>query len=151
MHLTVKGNVLDDFAAVSFEGGAEVVDVDAAENCHELVGDAGGKAAEKKVVAAMFAPAADDVVTLFELSEEVRDFAGVMLQIAVHGKDEVALGVIKASGESGGLTKVAAEFDDEDTAIYGGDLFKKAVGPVARAIVDEDQLEGFSNLLHNGL
>ena len=41
MHLTVKGNVLDDFAAVGFEGGAKVVDVYPAENRHELIGDAG--------------------------------------------------------------------------------------------------------------
>jgi hypothetical protein len=97
----------------------------------------------------MFAPAADDVVAFFEFGEEVRDFAWVVLKIAVHGEDVVALRVIEAGGESGGLTEVAAELDDEDTTVYGSDLFQEAVGAVARAIVNEDQLEGFSDLLHN--
>ena len=49
------------------------------ENCHEPVGDAGRDAAEK-VVAAMFAPAADDVVALFKLGEEVGDLVGIVLK-----------------------------------------------------------------------
>ena len=32
VHLAVERNVLDDFAAIGLEGGAEVVDVDAAES-----------------------------------------------------------------------------------------------------------------------
>ena len=151
VHLAVEGNVLDDLAAVGLEGGAEVVDVDAAEDRHEPVGDARGNAAEEEVVAALLAPAADDVVALFELGEEVGDLVGVVLQVAVHGEDEVALGVVEAGGEGGGLAEVAAELDDEDAAVDGSDLFKQAVGAVAGAIVDEDQLEGFADLLHDGL
>src|SRR5882757_4512886 len=96
----------------------------------------------------MLAPAADDVVTLFELGEEVGDLLRIVLEIAVHGEDEVALGVVEAGGEGGGLAEVAAELDDENAAVYGGDLFKQAVGPVAGTIVDEDQFEGLADLLH---
>ncbi len=108
MHLAVEGDVLDDFATVGLEGGAEVVDVDAAENCHEPVGDMRGNAAEEEVVGALRTPAADDVVALFELGEEGGDFVGVVLEVAVHGEDEIALSVIEAGGEGGGLTEVAA-------------------------------------------
>ncbi len=59
--------------------------------------------------------------------------------------------MIEASGQSGGLTEVAAEFDDEDAAVDSSDLFKEAVGAVAGAVVNKDELEGFANLLHNGL
>ena len=38
MHLPVKRDILDDFAAVGFEGGAEVVDIDSAEEGHKPVG-----------------------------------------------------------------------------------------------------------------
>jgi len=72
-----------------------------------------------------------------------------VLEIAVHGEDIVALGVVEAGGEGGGLAEVAAELDDENAAVYGGDLFKQAVGPVAGTIVDEDQFEGFADLLHD--
>ena len=66
---------------------------------HEPVGDARGDAAEDEVVGALGAPAADDVVALFELGEEVGDLVGVVLEVAVHGEDEVALGVVEAGGE----------------------------------------------------
>ena len=97
------------------------------------------------------APAADDVVALFEFGEEVGDFVGVVLEVAVHGEDDLALGVVEAGSEGGGLAEVAAELDDEDAAVYGGDLFEQAVGAVAGAVVDEDELEGFADLLHHGL
>jgi hypothetical protein len=71
-----------------------------------------------------------------------------VLEIAVHGEDVVALGVVEAGGEGRGLAEVAAKLDNENAAVYGGDLFKQTVGPVAGAIVDEDQFEGFANLLH---
>src|SRR5258708_38207244 len=99
----------------------------------------------------MLAPAADDVVALFKLGEEVGNLVGIVLEIAVHGEDEVALGVIEAGGEGGGLAEVAAELDDENAAVDGGDLFKQSVGPGAGAIVHEDQFEGFTNLVHYGL
>ena len=58
--------------------------------------------------------------------------------------------MIETGGESGGLTEVAAQLDDEHAAVDGGDLFEEPVGAVARAIVDEDQFEGLANLLHDG-
>ena len=39
VHLAVERDVLDDFAAIGLEGGAEVVDVDVAEDRHDPVGD----------------------------------------------------------------------------------------------------------------
>ena len=151
MHLAVERDVLDHFAAIGFEGGAEVVDVDATENRHQRVCRAGRNAAEKKIVRTLGTPTADDVVTLFEFGEEGGDLIGVVLEVAIHSEDVVALGVIEAGGEGGGLAEVAAELDDEDAAIYRSDLFEQAIGAVTGAIVDKDQFEGFTDLLHDGL
>ena len=78
-----------------------------------------------------------------------------MLQIAIHGDDVLALGVVEAGGEGAGLAEVAAELDDEDAGVYGGDLFQQAVGAIARTVVDEYQLEAVArvteNVLHDGL
>ncbi len=90
------------------------------------------------------------VVTFFKLGEEVGHLVGVVLEIAVHCEDEVALGVVEAGGQGGGLAEVAAELDDENAAVDGGDLFQQAVGAVAGSIIDEDELEGFADLLHYG-
>jgi hypothetical protein len=151
VHLAVKRDVLDDFAAVGLEGGAKVVDVDAAEGGHEPVGCARRDAAQKEVVGTLRTPSADDVVTFFKFREEVWDLVGIVLEIAVHGEDVVTLGVVEAGGERGGLTEVAAKFDDEHTAVYGSNFFKETVGSVAGAIVHKNELEGFADLLHDGL
>ena len=73
-----------------------------------------GDAAHEEVVAALHAPAADDVIALFELGEKGRDLVGIVLKIAIHGEDELALRVIKSGGEGGGLTEVAAKLDDKN-------------------------------------
>ncbi len=151
MHLTVEGDVLDDFAAIGLEGGTKVVDVDAAEDGHEPVGCARGNAAEKEVVGALGSPAADDVVAFFEFCEEGGDLVGIVLEVAIHCEDVVSLGVVEAGGEGGGLAEVAAELDDENAGVHCGDLFEEAVGAIAGPIVDEDEFEGFADLLHDGL
>src|ERR1700721_2812328 len=92
MHLAIERDVLDDLSAVGFEGGAEVVDVHTAEYGHEPVGGTRGNAAQDEVVAALRAPATNDVVALFEFGKEVGDFVGIVLQIAVHSKNEIPWG-----------------------------------------------------------
>src|SRR5580658_11184650 len=134
VHLAVERNVLDDLAAVGLEGGAEVVDVDAGELRHHPVGNERGNTAEHEVVGTLGAPSADDVVALFELGEEARNLAGVVLQVAVHGDDELAGGVVEAGGERRGLPEVAAKLYDKDSRIDRSDLLEQPVGAVARAV-----------------
>jgi cell division protein FtsI/penicillin-binding protein 2 len=57
--------------------------------------------------------------------------------------------MIESGGEAGGLAEVAAQLDDEDTAVDRRDLFKELVGAVAGAVVDKDELERVANLLHD--
>jgi hypothetical protein len=91
MHFAVQGDVLDDFAAIGLEGGAEVVNVNSTEDCHEPVGCMRGDAAEKEVVGALGSPAADDVVAFFEFCEEGGYLVGVVLEVAIHREDVVSL------------------------------------------------------------
>ncbi len=151
VHLAVERNVLDDLAAVRLEGGAEVVNIHAGELRHHPVGDARRHAAQHEVVSTLSAPSADDVVTLFQLGEKARDLAGVVLQVAVHSDDEFAGCVIKAGCQRRGLAEVAPQFDDEDARIDRSDLLEKTVRAVARAVVDEDQLEAGLYVLHHVL
>src|SRR4051812_46992168 len=149
VHLAVEGNVLDHFAAIGLERGAEVVDVDAGEFGHQPVGAARGKAAHDKVVDALLAPAGNHVVALFEFLEEVGDLVGVVLQVAVHGEDVLAGGMIEAGGQCRSLSEVAAQLDDENPAVHRRDLFEKLVGAVAGAVVYQDQLKSLAYLLHD--
>ena len=119
---------MEDLTPVSLEGSAEVVDGDAGEAGHDGVGDARGKLAEQHVVNPLRAPAGDDVVTFFKLGQEGGHFQRIVLQVAVHGEDELAFGVVEAGGQRGGLAEVAAQLDNENAAVDGGNLFKQAVG-----------------------
>jgi len=151
VHLAVEGNVLDDFTAVRLKGRAEVVDIDATECRHEQISGARWDAAQEKVVSTLCAPAADYVVALFQLCQEVGNLLGVVLEVTVHRQDEVSLSVIEACGKGGGLTEVAPELYDEDTTVYCSNLLEEPVGSIAGAVVDKYQLEGVTDLLHYSL
>ena len=131
VHLSVEGNVLDDLATVGLEGRAEVVDVHSAEIGHEPVGGAGGDAAEEEVISTLTAPATDDVITFFKLGKKIGNLVGRMLEIAVHRKNELSLGVVKSGSEGGGLAEVAAKFDDENAGIDSCNLFKQPISAIA--------------------
>jgi len=151
VHLAVQGNVLDDFTAVRLEGRAEVVDIDAAERRHEQIRGTGGDAAQEKIVSTLCAPAADDIISFFQLCQEVGDLLWVVLKVTVHRQDEVPLGVIEACSEGGGLAEVSPELYDEDTTVYCSDLLEEPVGSVTGAVVDKYQLESVTDLLHHSL
>ena len=72
-----------------------------------------------------------------------------MLQIAVHGQDELARGVVKACRQGRSLAEVAAQLHNQHTAVDSGNLLKQLVGPVVGAVIDEHHFKGFAHLLHN--
>ena len=146
-----KRNVVDQFAAVGLEGRAKVVNVHAGKLRHQPVRATRRNAPHHEIVDALFSPAADNVVALFQLFEEIWNLARVMLQIAIHREDEVSLRVVEAGGEGRGLSEIAAQLDDEDAAVYGSDLFQQFVTAIGRSVVDEHQLEAVSHWFHDGL
>src|SRR5215475_8017389 len=99
MQFAVERDLIENFAAVGLEGCAKIVNVDSAELGHQPVRAAGGDAPQPEIVDALFAPAADDVVTLGDFFEENRNIGGIMLQVAIHGDDELAARVIETGGE----------------------------------------------------
>ena len=104
-----------------------------------------------EVVDALLAPAADDVVTLAQLLQEQGNVVGIVLQVAVHGDDVLALGVIEAGGQRRGLPEIAAQLDHHHAAVDGGNLLQHPEGVVAAAVIDEDQLERLAGRFHHHL
>ena len=127
------------------------MDVDAAQLGHEPVGAARGEAAQPEIIDAILAPAADDVVALGNFFEEQRNVGGIVLQVAVHGDDVFAAGVVESSGEAGGLAKIAAQLDDGHAAVDGGNLAQQRERAVDRAVIDQHHLEGLAARFHHGL
>src|SRR3954467_12899759 len=67
VQLTVERNLVQYLAAIGFKGGAEIVDLHAAQFGHQPVGGLRGDPAQPKVINADFAPATDDVVAFVDL------------------------------------------------------------------------------------
>ena len=150
VHFTVQADVLDDFAAIDFEGGAEIVDVDSGELGHHPVGNTRRQAAHDEIVHALLAPAADDVAASgFKSFQHYRDVVRVVLQVAVHGNNDFAGGVVKSGGEGGGLAVIALETDDGDARIIKGNLAENLRSRVAALIVHINELDGFKAAGHH--
>src|SRR4051812_10238706 len=151
MQLTVQRDLLDQFAAICFKGGAEVVDVHATQLRHQPIRDARWNAAHDEVIDALLAPSADDVVSLFQLLQKQRDVVGIVLQVAIHGDDVLTASIVEAGRQSRCLPEVAAQLDDDHAAVYSSDLVQVKEGLVAAAVVYKDQLEAFAGRLHHVL
>ena len=151
MHLAIQRDVVDHLTAIGLERGAKVVNVDAGKLGHQPVGATRRNPAHDEIVDALLTPSADHVVALFQLGDKFRDLGGVVLQIAIHGQDVVALGMIESRGKRGGLAKIAPQLDHQNPAVHGCNLFQQLVGAVTRSVVHKHQFETVANLLHNRL
>src|SRR6185295_6111156 len=99
VQLTVERDLVQNFPAIGFKGRAKVVDVHAAQFGHQPVSAAGRQAAKPEVVDAPLAPAADNIVALGNLFQKNGDIGRIMLQVAIHGDDIFAAGVIEAGSQ----------------------------------------------------
>ena len=147
--LAIERNLLQNVAAIGLKSRAEVVDVNAAQLGHHPVGDAGWNTPHPEIVDADFAPSADDVVAGGNLFQEQRNVGGIVLQVAIHGDDVLAAGMIETCGQAGGLAEVAAQFDDRHAAVHSGDLAQHGEGVVVRAIVHQNHLECLAAGFHH--
>src|ERR1700690_1071458 len=144
VHLSVERNLGEDVATIGLESYSEVMDIDAAQLCHEPVGAARWDAAQPEIVDAILAPAADDVVALGNFFEKKRNVGGIVLQVAVHGDDVFAARMVESGGEAGGLSEVAAQLDYRHAAVDSGDFAQQVKGTVDGAVIDENHFKAFA-------
>ena len=78
------------------------------------------------VVLPVLAPAAHDVVALVDLRQQPRDVVRVVLQVAVHGDDDVAAAVVDPGLDCRRLAEVAAKRDHAHAAIADGEAGRAA-------------------------
>src|SRR5437667_12749852 len=117
MQFAVERHLLEDFTPVGLEGGAEVVDIHAAQFGHQPVGTVGRYPSQPEIVGAALAPTADNVVAFCNLLQENWVVRRVMLEIAVDGDDVLTECMVDAGGQGRSLVKVEATFADRYTAI----------------------------------
>ena len=133
---------VDDVAAVGAQHAALVGHLDAGDAFAQPVHGARGDVAPP-AVAALLADAADVVVALVHLGEQLADFLRRVLQVGIQGDDALAAAVFEAGHDRHVLAEVAVEQH------HAGDvrallelLAQDRGGAVAAAVVDEDDLVG---------
>ena len=108
MHLAIEREVLDDFPPIGFECRSEVMKIQAAKPGHQPIRGAAGKLPRQPGIPALKPPSAHDVVPLVYFCDEGRYFRGIMLQIAIHGNDDVAAREVESCFQAGSLAEVLA-------------------------------------------
>src|SRR5271165_4032573 len=143
MEFAVERKVLNGLPAISLEGSAEIVDRDSGELGHHPIGDAAWQTACQPSVPPLGSPPADDIESFLDFRDEARDLFRVVLQVAIHGDDDVAARNIKTCLECRGLAEIPAKSDNSYPRIALIDSLKSRRGLVRTTVVDEDNLIRF--------
>ncbi len=97
----------------------------------------------KNPVHAFFTPAGNHVITFINFGDEFRQLIGIVLQVAIHGDDHLAAGVVKTGGKRGRLAEIAAKVDHQYMRVAAGDGVQAFKRVIARAVVDVNDFVGF--------
>ena len=140
MMLAEQAQLTDDVALVRAEGRADIVHRQAGQPAHEPVRGPRRPAA-RDAFAPVRPPAAHDVVAFLDPLEKRRDVFGKMLQVGVHRNDDVAFRMVEADLQRGSLSVVAPQRNHLHAPVDGREFLGCFEGPIAAAIVDENEFE----------
>ena len=140
VHLAVEAQRLDHLGAKHLQRTAVVVQRHAGRPRDQLVGHHARQAAGDERVFAILAPAADDVVALFDQRDHRGNVARIVLEVAVGGHDQAAARVRDAGGKRRGLAEVAAEANHAQVRIARLQRRQLLERIVRAAVVDDQDL-----------
>src|SRR3954470_12059267 len=92
-------------------------------------------------VVAFLLPTGNQVGPLFEHLDDAGNFRGIILQIGIHGNDELSPATAEAFGKRRGLAAVAPELDALDARIFGGKGLDAGEGAVLATVIDDEDFE----------
>jgi len=99
---------------------------------------------------AILAPSADDVVAFGNFLKKQWNVGGIVLQVAVHGDNVFAAGVVESGGQAGSLSEIAAQLDYGYATVDGGYLAEQPECAVDGAVIDQHHFEGLAASFHYG-
>ena len=72
-----------------------------------------------------------------------------MLQVAVHGQNKFALGMVESRRQRRSLPKIPPQLHHQNPAIDCGNLLQQAARAVIRPVVHKHQLKRIANVFHD--
>ena len=131
---------LERFPAVGIERTPEVGDPNPGEAPQHAVDEAGRQRPPPRVLTNRSAPARD-VPARIDCFDEARDVLGRVLQVAVHGHDDVTARTHDSCVHGGMLTEVPLQTHGVNPRIGVVESLERRKGPIGGTVVDEDELE----------
>ena len=150
VHFAVHLDALDHLVLVGLQAAVHVMEFDARDLARRPVVELGRKVLRKLVVLAVLFPAGNDIVALFlDHPVQFRDLVRGVLQVRVHGDDDVAFRRREALVQGGGLAIVSAEGDAVDSGILLRQGADGVPGTIGGAVVHHQDLVGPAVRFHD--
>lgn len=140
MHLSVESDFLSHFPSEHFDSAVVVMQVKPGQLADHPVEDFTWIHLVPGVEASLF-PAVDNVVSVVDLREEVRDLCWIILQVGIHHHDDVATDRVHAGGEGCCFSEVSTEANAEDARVFICQLRNNGPGFVSRSVVNENDFD----------
>ena len=153
MHVRVQGNGLDDFPPVCLQGAAIVLDGNAGDLPDDPVGHDRWNSPGYQLVLPFVSPAADDVVPFPDLLDKFRDVTRIVLQVSIHGYEDIPPGLVDARRHGGRLPVIFPESYYPEAIILVSQFPRLEKGSILAAVIDEQDFIAYIewiNRSHNG-
>src|SRR4029077_18481282 len=121
---------------------------DAGKFRHGPICQAARQAAREPSVFPFIAPSTNNVKALFQLFDESGNLFRIVLQISIHGDNDLAVSSVETGFQRGGLAEVPPQRDDAHTRIRSLNVRKDRHAAVCAPVVNEDDLIGLTKSLH---
>src|SRR5689334_8439864 len=132
--------LVEKVATIGLEAAAVVANANAGEPDDHSIRDPRGNLARDDLVLAPHTISGDEIVAFLELRNEERDVTRVILQIAIHGHDDVAARTVEPRLHGLRLAVVARELEEHDARIGGSDRSCNLGGGVPASIIHKHEL-----------
>src|SRR5215472_17587339 len=138
MHLAVKLNALQRLPPIGFQGASIIVQMNPRNRRDEPVGQRARQIALQRGVLPLLPPARDEIVAFIQFGQELRNIGRIILEIAIHGDEDISLGKTNPGHESRRLTSIAAQLDEAQLRLRQlPDNLSRLIGA---AVVDNNDL-----------
>src|SRR5882724_311422 len=112
MHLAVKLNALQRLPPIGFQSASIIVQMNPRNRRDEPVGQRAWQLAPERGVLPLLPPARDEIVALIQFGQELRNIGRIILEIAIHGDEDISPGKTNTGHESRRLTGITAQLDE---------------------------------------
>jgi len=151
VHLAVHLDAFDHAFAVGFKSAVEIMKLYARSQARRAVEKFGRQGFGEGIEPLLFPPR-DHVVLLFpDHPDQVGNLVGTVLQVGIHGDDDLALCGLKSAVEGGGLAVIPPEFNAPDGWILFVQPADDLPGGVVASVIDQDDFVGVVFPVHDTL